>query len=72
MFDREKELFLVLLRVHSSSCVSLMGREIKRRIVLKLIMLLADTEWRAKSACHLCCLSEVFMHMFLFGLPHSS
>lgn len=55
-----------------SSCESLMGREIKRRLTLNPIMPLADTEWRVKGACHPCCLSEIFMHLFLFGSPHSS
>lgn len=72
-FDRKKEFCCITSHVHISSCESLMGREREKevRIILKLILPLADTEWRAKGACHPCCPSEVFMHMFLFGLPHS-
>lgn len=68
-----KRNFAALHHMFTSVVVNLLWaeREKEVRIILKLILPLADTEWRAKGACHPCCPSEVFMHVFLFGLPHS-
>lgn len=73
VFDRKKEFFHALIFMFTAVVVNLSRAEEQKelRLSLKLIMPLEDREWKVKSACCPCCLSELFMCMFLFGLPPS-